>query len=99
MKRKGYERETIINYNEVDHRASVYTCNAALARKLATYTRERPDDCTLLRSDEDAVEYLVPKRWIRIRPPRAVSDEAKEAARQRMRDYQSTLKESAQRQA
>lgn len=38
---------------------------------------ERPDDCKLIRQTELHAEYTVPKKWVKVRPPRFVSDEQK----------------------
>lgn len=40
-----YEQETIINFNEADSTASVYTHNRALIRQLDKLAEERPGDC------------------------------------------------------
>lgn len=39
------EQETIINFNEAESTASVYTHNKTLIRKLDKLTQERPGDC------------------------------------------------------
>lgn len=39
------EQETIINFNEEEKTASVYTHNKALIRKLDKLAQERPGDC------------------------------------------------------
>ena len=72
MKLTMLERETILNFNEAERDASVYTHNLALKRKLEQLARERPDDCRLVRTihDGEAVEYMIPKSWIRVKPPR-----------------------------
>ena len=77
----NYERETIINYNEAEGRASVYTCNQALRRKLEKLAQERPDECHLFKvSHEDqAVEYYIPKSWVKVTPSRILSDERRAA--------------------
>ena len=38
----AYERETIINYNEAEQTASVYTHNKTLRRTLDKLAQERP---------------------------------------------------------
>lgn len=38
-----YEQETIINSNEADSTASVYTHNKALRKKLETLAADRPE--------------------------------------------------------
>lgn len=75
MQLSRYEQETIINYNEEEKAASVYTHNKALRRKLETLAVDRPEDCKLIRGSHEgqAVEYSVPKSWIKVRPPRSVN--------------------------
>lgn len=71
------ERETIINYNLAEKTASVYTCNTALMRKLDGFIASGDHDITLDCQDEASKTYNVPKRWIKIKPPRQVSEEHK----------------------
>lgn len=71
------EQETIINFNEGEKRASVYTCNPALKRKLTELAESRPEDCKLLREYPDGigVEYQIPKKWVKVIPNRILTDE------------------------
>ena len=48
-----YEQETIINYNEADSTASVYTHNKTLIRKLDKLAQERPGDCHQEKTSHD----------------------------------------------
>ena len=82
-----YEKETIINFNEAEKVASVYTHNKALKRKLAALTEQYPDECIIMSTNHDAmgIEYIVPKRWIKVSPPRKTS-ESQLAALSRARD-------------
>ena len=79
----AYERETIINYNEAEQTASVYTHNKTLRRTLDKLAQERPDDCHIDKVSHDgaATDYTVPKMWIKIRPPRIASEAQKVASR------------------
>ena len=52
-----YEKETIINWNEAENLASVYTFNASLKRRLADFSRKYPLLCRLERSTPEAVSY------------------------------------------
>lgn len=94
MTLNNYERETIINYNEGEKTASVYTHNKALRRRLDQIRKTRPEEVLIVRQDDDHSEYIVPKKWIKVSPPRQTSDEAKERARQRMNDYWQSTKDS-----
>ena len=42
-----YEKETIINWNEAEDTASIYTFNADLKRRLAEFSRKYPQLCRL----------------------------------------------------
>lgn len=83
MKLSKEEQETIICYNEGSQTASVYTHNAALRHKLEQLAQERPDDCRLEQTGHngEAVDYIIPKRWVKITPPRVASEAQKAAAR------------------
>ena len=88
MNLTNYERETIVNYNEAEALASVYTHNAALKRQLAKCAIDWPDECRQqsVSHNGQAVDYLVPKSWIKVHPPRKanISDEQREKMRERM---------------
>ena len=76
MDLSSYERETIILFNEGERTASVYTHNKALQQKLEALARDRPEDCKLVKAFHGgrAVDYTIPKSWIRIRPNRLLSN-------------------------
>lgn len=78
-----YEQETIINFNEEEKTASVYTHNRALRRKLELLAQERPGDCHREKTSHDgkAVDYSIPKAWVKITPKRVLTDEQKEERR------------------
>jgi hypothetical protein len=58
------ERETIINYSDADDKASVYTCNASLKRKLKKL------GYSVVRSDSISATFECPKRCISFRSPK-----------------------------
>ena len=81
--------ETIINFNEAETTASVFTHNGALRRRLEQLAQDRPEDCRLVKSCHDgkAIEYTLPKVWLRIYPPRSVApltDEQKQKRREQL---------------
>ena len=72
------EQETIIGFNEAEATASVYTHNGALKRKLEKLAKERPADVQLSRQyPEGAVEYTIPKRWVRVNASRVLTEKQK----------------------
>ncbi len=82
-----YEQETIINFNEEDATASVYTYNPALRRKLSQLAQERPRECVLdeTRDYSGALVCTIPKRWVKITPNRILSKAEREWRSQSMR--------------
>ena len=81
----GYERETIISYNEAEKTANIHTHNKTLRRKLEQLATERPEDCRLEKVSRfyEAVDYAVPKAWVKIRPTRILSEEQRTAMSER----------------
>ena len=88
MKLSRYEQETILNFNDKEKTASVYTHNRALQRGLQKLVEERPEECKLdgVCRDGQAVSFPVPKRWIKVASPRKrqMTDEQRNAASERI---------------
>lgn len=66
------EKETIILFNEEESTASIYTYNAGLRKRLATFSKKQPDLCRLERTyDQGGVSYVLDKSRLSIRflPP------------------------------
>lgn len=83
------EKETMIVFNEQDKTASISTYNVALLRKLEKLLQERPDECEKHNVFSDGSQYIVPKKWIKISPPKKLSDEAKAKAAERLKKARS----------
>ena len=83
MNMARYEQETIILFNEEEKTAGIYTHNKVLRQKLEALARDRPEDCRLVKVSHSgrAVDYAIPKSWIRIVSPRIASEAQKEASR------------------
>ena len=83
-----YEKETIINWNEAENLASVYTFNASLKRRLADFSRKYPLLCRLERSTpEGSVTYVLDKSRLSIRLIPPYSEERKAAASAYAREH------------
>lgn len=80
MKLSNYEKETILLFNEEGQAASVFTYNDALKRQLASLCKSHPGQ---VRRTEDngcgGLTYELPKKWLKITPPRVLSAAQKEA--------------------
>lgn len=90
-----YERETIINFNEGEDTASVYTHNKALRRRLDQLVQEYPEECRLYKVTHwgEAAEYYIPKGWLRFHPPRKAAPLTEEQ-KQKRRNQLAKLRDS-----
>ncbi len=81
------EKETVINFNEGETHASVYSCTRSVWKRCEKLGME------VIRVDKDrkgkivSKEYQCPKNWIKIQRPRRVS----EAQRKRSAEIMRTL--------
>ncbi len=81
MKLNKFERETIISFNEAEATATIYTHNAALVNKLEKIRQNNPLIIEVAQ-DEHSRTYNLPKAWIKVRPPRNISDEQRDRMRE-----------------
>lgn len=77
-----YEQETIINFNEDEPTADVYTYNRRLRNRLSKIAKENPE-CQIVKEADDYLEFIVPKKWVKVSPPRKMSEENKCKAAER----------------
>ena len=76
------EQETIVNYNAAEQTATVYTRDKAVMRRLDALVIDFPDH---YRGETDIDKtYEMPKSFVSYRKPRRLSDEQREAARNRI---------------
>lgn len=80
------EQETIINIspNQVSVTASVYSSLQSHINKLWKLHEQYPDDVKIIRDDKYGTEFEVPRKWIKVKPPRKVSEEQRLAAAERL---------------
>lgn len=82
-----YEKETVINSNDGDSRATVSTAQNGMKRRIKALAEEYPDDVKITGEDEYTLFAEFPKKWVKIRPPRFVSDEQRKKASERLKAY------------
>jgi hypothetical protein len=78
----GLERETLILFTEAEAAAEIEAHSPAAKRRLAAILRERPEEISLVRHGEYADCYVLPKRWVKIIPPRRATDKQREHLKQ-----------------
>lgn len=81
----SYEKETVIVYNNEETTAQVFTYHRALQNKLNKLLGVN-SDISVLRKGDEWTEYIVPKSWIKVSPPRQVNytDEQRAAMAERL---------------
>ena len=79
------ERETIVNFNEAEDTAVIYTFNNDLKKRLAAFAKKHPDLCRLTVDDADfgSVTYEIQKSRVSIRLVAPYSEERRKAASER----------------
>ena len=75
-----WERETIITFNDAEKKASYYTCNKARMEQLKELAKEYPDAVKITRDEDWCMEADMPKKWVKIKPPRKLTEEQKQSA-------------------
>jgi len=74
MKLSKHEKETIINFNDGEDYATLYTCNIAWKAKLAKLSQK--DTCVqMIHQDEFSQTYKLPKKYVKVILPRVLSEE------------------------
>lgn len=80
-KLSGYERETIILFNEEDDLAECYTHNRKLINRLRRLSEERSGEIEEVRDNfVGGLTFVFPKSWVKVNPKRRVSDKQMAAA-------------------
>lgn len=76
------ERETIVNFNEAEDTAVIYTYNNDLKKRLAAFASKHPDICKLTVDDADfgSATYEIQKSRVSIRLAAPYSEERRKAA-------------------
>ena len=83
MKLSNYEKETIILFNEDEPTARVETFNGRLIREL-----KKIEGCDGVNCEEKAdgyAVYTIPKKLVKIRTPRQLSDEERAETVERLK--------------
>lgn len=79
MRLTNEEKETIILFNEADKTATVETFQGKIIRRM-----EKEGVIPVRVTPEGAKKYIIPKTWIKVTPPRKVSDAQRQSSRENM---------------
>ena len=74
MKLSNIEKETVINFNEAERTASIYTHNEALKRQLLRLCQTHPEQVRQTADNRrGGLTFELPKKWLKVSPPRVLS--------------------------
>ena len=73
-----YEQETIILFNEGEAAASIYTYNTSLQHTLVSLCESHPAQVGQTGNNGiGALTFEIPKKWVKVSPPRVLSEAQK----------------------
>ncbi len=78
------EMETIVNYNNGEKMADVYTADPVVMRKLDSLCERFPEDYECYKRDEWSANYRFSKKLVSFRTPVHMTEEQKERSRQQL---------------
>ena len=74
MKLPNVEKETVINFNEAERTATIYTYNEALKTQLLELCLSHPEQVRQTAANHwGALTFELPKKWLRVVPPRVLT--------------------------
>lgn len=82
-----YEKETVINFNDEEKIAYLSTSQDAMKRRIRRLAEEHPNEVEITSEDKYTLIAKIPKKYVRVSPPRFVSEEQRIAAAERLKKY------------
>ena len=74
MKLTNVEKETVVNFNEAERVASIYTYNPTLKEQLLALCQTHPTEVRQTAANSwGALTFELPKKWLRVTPPRVLT--------------------------
>ena len=75
MRLTNIEKETVINFNEAERTASIYTHNEALKHQLLELCQTHPAQVRQTAANAwGGLTFELPKKWLRVTPPRGQNE-------------------------
>lgn len=93
LKRVAYNGENCIEFVRNATTATVAFSQGKYVSKIQKLSERFPDECKINAvNDDGSIVATIPTRWVKISPPRQVSEEQKEAASERLKMYHNKAK-------
>lgn len=75
-----YEQETVINSNNGERTATIYTADPVVMRKLDNMVERFPDEYKLIKENDISKTYECPKKFVTFRSPKKLTEEQRAKA-------------------
>ena len=77
-------RENVIEFYADEKTATVTFTQGRYVSRIKKFAEEKPEECQIVAENKDgSIVAHIPVRWVKITPTREVSDEQREAAKER----------------
>ena len=77
--------ENVIEWQKDNQRATVTLCQKSMINKIKKLAEVRPGECQIIAENKDnSIVAHVPRKWIKISPPKEVSEEFRQKAGERL---------------
>ena len=86
------EQETDIVIDPMTKRATVYSCIPTTIKKLYKMAEEH-DEVKVELDNNYGLMISVPQKWVKVSPPRKMSEEQRAVATERLKQFKKTKKE------
>ncbi len=82
----GDFRETAVNYIVGEKFATFYTAEKSYIENVKSWQKEYPNEIKIKHINNDgSIICNIPKSWVKIKPPRKISDKQRELAAERFK--------------
>lgn len=81
------EKETVILLNDAEKKASISTSQDWMKCKLKRLAEEDPENVVIVQEDKYTLIAEVPAKYVRVSIPRKLTEEQKQKASERLRNY------------
>lgn len=88
-----FEQETDIVIDPTTKRATVYSCIPTTIKQLYKLA-EQHDEVRIELDNKYGLMISVPQKWVKVSPPRKMSEEQRAAAAERLKRFMRTKKEA-----
>ena len=80
--------ENVIEWQRDSQKATITICQKSMINKIRKLAEARPNECQIIAENKDnSIVAHVPRKWIKISPPKEVSDEFRQQAGERLNKF------------